>query len=352
VADIAEAVRYAADHGAKVINMSLGGNRSSKILAAAVRYAHDKGVVVVCAAGNEGRGKVGYPAAYPGAIAVAATQFDGKTSFYSNWGKAIDLAAPGGNTRLDQNGDGLPDGVLQNTILPGHPEQNDYLLFMGTSMASPHVAGVAALLIERGVTDANAVERVLKATAHLPEGTRRDDHYGAGIVDADAALRKVTLDWGGIKLALSSLLALLMLGRLKGKGLLGLRPGAGTALGLLLGSAGFFFLPRWGEGWLDTASLTLSQGLPAWGSLMGRAHQGSPIFHSLLLPLGLTLLGYGMARWRGVLFGLSVGIAGHLLFHALIFSSDVTWIPDVLDRTWLAFNGLACLGLAQLIARR
>ena len=97
--------------------MSLGGSRSSRVLAAAVKYADDKGVAVVCAAGNNGHGKVGFPAANPGAIAVAATQFDRTTTFYSNWGKEIDVAAPGGNTRVDQNGDGMPDGVLQNTIV-------------------------------------------------------------------------------------------------------------------------------------------------------------------------------------------------------------------------------------------
>src|SRR5262245_22740172 len=99
VAGIADAIRYAADHGAKVINMSLGGRFPSRVLKKAVAYAHDKGVVVVCAAGNESRGQVGYPAAYPGAIAVAATQDDEATTFYSNYGKDIDIAAPGGNTR-------------------------------------------------------------------------------------------------------------------------------------------------------------------------------------------------------------------------------------------------------------
>ena len=70
---------------------------------------------------------------------MAATQYDETTTFYSNWGKQIDVAAPGGNTAVDQNGDGQPDGVLQNTIVPGDTSTNDYLWFMGTSMASPHV---------------------------------------------------------------------------------------------------------------------------------------------------------------------------------------------------------------------
>ena len=61
-----------------------------------------------------------YPARYPGVIAVAATQFDETTTFYSNWGPQIDIAAPGGNVRVDQNGDGKPDGVLQHTIVPGN----------------------------------------------------------------------------------------------------------------------------------------------------------------------------------------------------------------------------------------
>ncbi len=190
VGGIAEGIRWAADHGARVINMSLGGPFYSQVLAKAVRYAYEHGVVVVCAAGNDGRGKVSYPAANVGALAVAATQFDETATFYSNWGKEIAVAAPGGNTRVDQNGDGVPDGVLQNTVTPGNIEKQDYLLFMGTSMASPHVAGVAALLVSAGVRDPLEVRLILERTAHRPAAYRgkRDPHYGAGIVDASAAL--------------------------------------------------------------------------------------------------------------------------------------------------------------------
>ena len=215
VAGIAQAIRYAADHGAKVINMSLGRpDREWAAWAAAVKYARDKGVVVVAAAGNDGRGRVGYPAGYPGVVAVAATQFDETTTFYSNWGKEIDIAAPGGNTRVDQNGDGKPDGVLQNTIVPGNTSKTDYLWFMGTSMASPHAAGVAALVVGAGVTKPDAVEEILLGTARKPKadsqaGGRVDDHYGAGIVDAAAALKKTRDGRGAGELGLAGAVALL-----------------------------------------------------------------------------------------------------------------------------------------------
>ena len=300
VADIAESIRFAADNGAKVINMSLGGSRSSKILGNAVKYAVGKGVTVVCAAGNDGRGKVSYPAAYPGAIAVAATQFDRTTTFYSNWGKEIDVAAPGGNTRVDQNNDGLPDGVMQNTIQIGNPSQNDYLLFMGTSMASPHVAGVAALVVERGVTDPAAVEKVLEATASHPKKVKWDERHGAGIVDAAAAVSKTTTAWGGYRFGLAGLLSLLLMVRLRDRRRLGLRFGPGAAVGLLFGSAGLFFLPALGLEASGAVGTLMTNGLPSWDlAVLGAAGHGNPLFFSLLVPAGLAGLLYGVRRAAG-----------------------------------------------------
>lgn len=193
VAAIVQGIRWATDHGADVINMSLGGGGYSKAMANAVKYAHDKGVVVVCAAGNSATSRPSYPAAYPGAIAVAATQSDERVTFYSNWGKHITISAPGGNTR---GNDGVEGGVLQNTI-SDHGEDT-YRYFMGTSMASPHIAGVAALIVSEGIDrKPDLVRQILTETARAPSGFEQDkpkdyaEHYGAGIVDASKAVQRV-----------------------------------------------------------------------------------------------------------------------------------------------------------------
>ena len=211
VADIANAIRYAADEGADVINMSLGGPLPSRVMAKAVKYAHDKGTTVICAAGNEKRSRVSYPAAYEGSVAVAATDYTGKRSWYSNWGKNLDISAPGGDTRADKNGDGHPDGVLQNTIAIQDPSRNDYMWFQGTSMASPHAAGVAGLIVAQGVTNPKEVEAVLKKTAVHPSKKEWDREYGAGIIDAEAAAIAARKGYQGERLGLAGLLGLLVL---------------------------------------------------------------------------------------------------------------------------------------------
>jgi len=191
--DIAEAIRWVADwkgpKGEKVsvINMSLGGPMPSKIMGDAVKYAHKKGVLVVCAAGNSARRGVGYPAAYPDSFAVAATRFDKSTTWYSSWGPEVDIAAPGGDTRVDQNGDGVVDGIIQNTIASQDPTREGYFLFQGTSMASPHVAGVAALVYATGLNDPNKVAEVLQKTAQQVPNMEKE-RYGAGILNAAGAL--------------------------------------------------------------------------------------------------------------------------------------------------------------------
>lgn len=179
---IANAIRYAADHGAHVINMSLGGPQPSSVMRDAVDYAHEKGVTVVCAAGNDGSSRVGYPAGYENCMAISSTNKQKGLSWYSNYGKDIFVAAPGGDTR-----NGAYDGILQNTIDPRNISKQGYYGFQGTSMASPHAAAVAALIVGEGVTDNKEVWRILRESSVHPS-TDRDDKYGYGIINAENAV--------------------------------------------------------------------------------------------------------------------------------------------------------------------
>lgn len=188
-ATVAAGIRYAADNGAKVINLSLGGS-SSPALQDAVTYAYNKGVTVVAATGNE-NGPVSYPAAYDQVIAVAATRYDEARAWYSNFGAQVDVAAPGGDTALDQNVDGYADGVMQNTFNPDTKNRNDfaYWFFQGTSMATPHVAGLAALLLSQDASmTPSDVKNRLQSTAEDKGAPGWDQYYGWGIINAGAAL--------------------------------------------------------------------------------------------------------------------------------------------------------------------
>ena len=142
-AAVANGITWAADHGARVINMSLGGTTPSTTLESAVNYAWGKGVVVVAAAGNSSSTTQSYPAAYSNAIAVAATNADDTLASFSNRGDWVDISAPGVSIYST-----VPTGSCPLCASTG------YGYASGTSMASPFVAGLAALVITH-VTDAN-----------------------------------------------------------------------------------------------------------------------------------------------------------------------------------------------------
>ncbi|MEU4291363.1 S8 family serine peptidase [Kribbella sp. NPDC026596] len=175
--DIAEGIDWAVAHGAKVINMSLGGPGDNAVLHDAVRRAVAAGVVVVVAAGNDGSDVLQYPAAYPESIAVAATNAVGVLTDFSSYGDWVDIAAPGWNI--------LSTGVRSMTGSGYAP----YWSCTGTSCSAPIIAGVAALVKNKWPTFTPAqVAQRLKVLARDagPRGT--DPYYGAGIVDAYAAL--------------------------------------------------------------------------------------------------------------------------------------------------------------------
>ena len=347
--DIADAIRFAADHGAHVINMSLGGPFPSKILRDAIHYAHKKGVVVVAAAGNNGQRKVSYPAAYPDTVAVSATRFDKTLTWYSNWGAEIDVAAPGGDTRVDQNGDGQPDGVMQNTIAVGDPTTEGYYLFQGTSMASPHVAGAAALVIAQGVTDPDKVEAILKATAQKQGSGDFDEKYGYGIIDAATAVSKASQSERNSSLfGVGLLVAALALLRLPLRGL-----SVAFGAGALLGSAGLLF--PWRDAFPGPFGV-LTHGMPAWGGvLFGANWFGSVLLMSALLPIAGVALLYGRRNLRSLLAGLSLGFAAYMLGQAYLGNIDVAMIPNwlgsTLDRSWLILNALIAFFLSAVLLR-
>jgi serine protease len=192
----AQALRFAADHGADVANMSFGSPTPSAVVADAVAYARSRGVTVVAASGNGDAGGIGgavsYPAIIDGVIAVGAVRYDGARASYSNYGPALDLVAPGGDLSVDQNGDGYGDGILQETFF-SDPADLGYGFLQGTSMAAPQVSAVAALLVARGLTDPDVIEQTLEATALDLGPAGPDDQYGHGLVQSGAAVRSVSL---------------------------------------------------------------------------------------------------------------------------------------------------------------
>jgi serine protease len=201
---IAEGVRFAANHGARVINLSL--EFSSNVTASdipelieALRYARRRGVVVIAAAGNEAHTAIAYPARAPDVVAVGATTEHGCLADYSNDGAGLTLVAPGGGADANLPGDPnchpeQPAGrdVYQVTFSGASTRRFGIPAgYEGTSMAAPHVTAVAALIIASGVlgrhpSPAQVIAR-LRATARKLGGGGDERLYGAGLVDAAAA---------------------------------------------------------------------------------------------------------------------------------------------------------------------
>jgi subtilisin family serine protease len=171
-ANAAAGILWATNHGARVINLSLGGSNYSQVLADAVSYAVEQGVVVVAASGNSGSNKILYPAALPGVIAVGATNSANQLASFSNTGAEMDVVAPG-------------------VSIFGLRGSNGYTYSSGTSDASPQVAGYAALLFSvPGVVYSSQVVDLIDSTALDLGATGWDSSYGYGLIQIGPGLQK------------------------------------------------------------------------------------------------------------------------------------------------------------------
>jgi type VII secretion-associated serine protease mycosin len=167
---VAQGVIWAADHGADIINMSLGNYAEAQFLHEAIQYAHQKGVLIIAASGNDNTDRPGYPAAYPEVLAVAATDPGGDRAAYSNYGEYIDVAAPG------------------TSIASTYPG-SQYAALSGTSMACPHVAALASLVRAANpkLTNEEVMDVLRKSAKDLGE-KGKDIYYGYGQIDVRNAL--------------------------------------------------------------------------------------------------------------------------------------------------------------------
>jgi serine protease len=209
---VARGIRYAADNGAKVINMSIGRTQGgpAPLIRDAINYAVGKGVFVAVAAGNtrdtdNAPNRIAELA--PGIDGMVAVGAVGKTlnlAYYSTTGSFVEISAPGG----DQRAGGTTAGVVQQTIDSdvletynrppsqfGPPRADSFAFefFQGTSMATPHVAGFAALLMQQGITSPAAVEAAMKKYATDKGAPGRDDQFGYGLINPRATLRGLGL---------------------------------------------------------------------------------------------------------------------------------------------------------------
>ena len=205
--DVMQAIRYAAglsnDSGtvptqrADIINLSLGGSFSSQSEQNTLTEVRNQGVIVIAAAGNESTTTPQYPASYDGVVSVSATTITNDLAPYSNQGATVDVAAPGGNGATDLNGDGVGDGVISTMGDDGNPGpiQFGYAALNGTSMAAPHVAGVAALMkaVHAGLTPQEFDTALQNGDLTDDLGAAgRDDTFGHGLINAQKAVAAAT----------------------------------------------------------------------------------------------------------------------------------------------------------------
>jgi len=329
---IASAIDEATDQGADIINLSLGGSRS-KVIEVAVDKAVAKGVLVVAAAGNSGREGVGWPAAHPAVLGVSATGPTDDLAFYSSWGKGVVLSAPGGDMRQPGG------GILQDTVTSG---DHAFKELQGTSMASPHVAGAAAVLMGAGATSGADARSLLEATAVDLGEPGPDARFGIGRIDLGAAVHALTINRHGLLFGLGALVALFMtaLGSVSQRGR--------VILASAVAAGGLFFLPLLPLP-PNAVLATLAKPLLLWPQALGSLWVGFPLWVSAAVPMVLTFV-LGPTRTLGpVVAGLSLGVGTHLAWGAVTGGLQPWLMPGGMGTAWLGANALVCLLCAMAI---
>ncbi len=366
VADIAEAIRFAADNGADIINMSLGGAGESKLMEEAIEYAYQKGVFLVAAAGNSNQNAASYPARYRHVVGVAALDPAGAKAPYSNFGAGVDISAPGGS-QVGQ--------ILQETI---DPETGSavFAAYQGTSMAAPHVAGVAALVKASGIKEPDEILNVLKQSSR-PVQEDPLNHFGAGHLDAAAAVKlavrgqitfKDFFRWlrdngylnprfwidGGTVMLLPKI-AMVLGSYLLAWFLRVYFPFSWSwslSTGLVAGSSGLFFLrgfyifdlPQW-------PFRVMGSSIPELGNAVQGGTALNPLFASVLIPFILIALLLGHKQWKWLAIGSALGVASCLVVSAVVSPAIWGLGAGVIARVYLIVNALLCFGLAYLATK-
>jgi serine protease len=339
VANVAEGIPYAADNGAQIINLSLGGPIKSRILEDAVDHALGKGVVIVAAAGNSGK-KVGWPAAYPGVVAVSATDDTDKIAWFSSRGPEVAIAAPG-------------VGITQQTVCNGGRDKCEIFgTFNGTSMASPHVAGVAAMIESLGVTRPDSVRQALSESARTPAGGADPKLYGAGILDGGAAASHVFWNHFLARVIALAALAGLVRRRVVKRGGTFTRSRAALFGACLAGIGLLPFIPVAGmlthSGKLHEFIELAMRPLGEWDAiLVGAGLHRWLLLASALPSIALTAIGFASRRARPLIGGIALGTAA--LLAQMAWSADVAFVAGpALARVWAVGNALVCLWIARV----
>lgn len=321
---IAAAIDEAADQGADIINLSLGGPPSGVLLKAAEDAAR-RGVLVVAAAGNTGQEGLSCPASSPAVIAVSATGPDGRLAPYSTYGEGVEIAAPGGDLRQPGGG-----------ILQGVPGEAGYRALQGTSMATPHVSGALAILRGMGLSPRAATQALLRG-ADARGSVGYDHKYGHGALNLNNSI-DIAIKWRGQRffaaIALGISLSLLFGFTLIKSSLIGLVSA--------FFAAGVFFLS-----FIHTEPSILLNFLSVeplvWPSFIFDESWTHNIFVSSGLFVMIVTFIFGLVRSLHIITsGIALGFGINLIF-ASFHQSLLVFHSESMNFLFLLSNGMICI---------